>query len=475
MFVPLRSLATTFLVASSLMLAPSAQSTPRLDPLPDRSREATEKLQAYLKVDTTNPPGNETQAIALFRQWLAKEGIPSEVYDAAPGRQSLVARLKGSGQEPPLMLLHHVDVVEADASRWTVPPFGGVLKDGRIYGRGALDMKGLGLMQLMAFLELKRQGVALRRDVLLAAVADEEAGGWAGARWLLEHHPEAVHASDILNEGSYGLRFANGAEVMGIQTAERGVLWLELTAEGQPGHGSVANPQAAPVRLIRALERLTSKPLPLTLVPESREMLSAIAEGESGLNRWILQHLDWPGMLGLVGPSAVSSEPVLASLLGTTVNPTVLSGGSKVNVVPGRASAQVDVRYLPGTTADEVLATLRARMADPGIAVRIMSSSVPTRSPREAAFYGVLEQAVRAEYPTIRVTPMISTGGTDSAYFREKGIRAYGLGPIVCSREQLETVHGDDEYLTVDQLAKGIRTMTRIVFSAAATPEPAAP
>lgn len=469
MFVSLRFRAAAFLLAASLLLAQPVQgmADDRVGRIPDRGPEATEKLQAYLKVDTTNPPGNETQAIALLRQWLTREGIASDVYDSAPGRQCLVARLKGSGHEPPLMLLHHVDVVTADAARWSVPPFDGVLKDGRLYGRGALDMKGLGLMQLMAFLELKRQGVALRRDVLLVAVADEEAGGWAGARWLLEHHPEAVQASDILNEGSYGLRFANGAEVMGIQTAERGVLWLELTAEGKPGHGSVANPQAAPVRLVRALERLTSRPLPLTLIPESREMLSAIGEGETGVRRWVLQHLDWPGMLGLVGPAAVSSEPVLASLLGTTVNPTVLSGGSKVNVVPGRASAQVDVRYLPGTTAAEVLAALRERMADPGIAVRILSSSEPTRSPRESAFYGVLENAIRAEYPTIRVTPMISTGGTDSAYFRARGIRAYGLGPIVCSREQLETVHGDDEYITVDQLAKGTRTITRIVLSAA--------
>lgn len=436
--------------------------------LPDFSGEATQKLQAYLRVDTTNPPGNEAEGIGLLRQWLTAEGIPSDVYESAPGRLNLVARLKGSGQEPPLLLLHHVDVVTADSMRWHTAPFGGAVKEGRLYGRGALDMKGIGIMQVLAFLELKRLGVPLRRDVILAAVADEEAGGDQGAQWLLEHHPEAVEASDVLNEGSYGLRFANGAEVMGIQTAERGVLWLELTAEGKPGHGSVSNPQAAPVRLIHALERLTSKPLPLTLIPESREMIAALGDGEVGLSQWVLQHLDWPGMLGLLGPRVIATEPVLASLLGTTVSPTVLAGGSKVNVVPGKASAQLDVRYLPGTTSEEVLAAIRDRLGDPGISLRVLQSSQATRSPRDSALYGVIERALRAEYPKARLSPIVSTGSTDSAYFRVKGMRAYGLGPMLCTREQLETVHGDDEFITIEQLARGTRTMCRVVFEAAA-------
>ncbi|MBM3275537.1 MAG: M20/M25/M40 family metallo-hydrolase, partial [Candidatus Sericytochromatia bacterium] len=219
----------------------------------DRLRdEAVAKLQALLRIDTSNPPGNEAPAAELVATWLRAAGIEAKLHETAPGRKAVVARLKGSGAREPLLLLNHLDVVPAEAEKWTHPPFSGTRAGNEIWGRGALDMKNLGVMQLVAFLELKRTGAKLDRDVIFCATPDEEAGGEFGVGWLVKNARADIQASEVLNEGSMGIRPLGGKPLVGIACAERGALWVRLKAGGKPGHGSLDRPDGATRKLLRA-------------------------------------------------------------------------------------------------------------------------------------------------------------------------------------------------------------------------------
>ncbi|MNS75277.1 N-formyl-4-amino-5-aminomethyl-2-methylpyrimidine deformylase [compost metagenome] len=378
----------------------------------------------------------------------------------------MVARLKGRGDKKPLLLLNHLDVVTAEPSGWKQAPFAGAIVDGALWGRGALDMKGLGIMQLMAFLSLHRNQVPLARDVIFCATADEEAGGDWGARWMLDNHPEEVDASELLNEGGAGLSMPNGP-VMGIQTAERGVMWVRVTAHGEPGHGSILRPDGATRRLVRALSRLEAAPPHMELIPETRGMLKALAEAETGVRSWALHGLSQPWLLPLIGPKAIATDTNLAGMLGSTWNTTVLTAGSKVNVMPGSATAEIDMRVLPGHTADELLGWLKRTLADDGLTYEVIHGRNPTVTPAGGPLYAALEKAVADEYPGIRTVPVLTPGGgTDSAVFRDRGVAAFGCMPIVMPAAQLATMHGHNEYITLEQIARGTRVVTAAVEAA---------
>lgn len=442
-------------------MAPAAMATP--DPL---EADAVSKLQALIRIDTTNPPGNEAAAAKLMASWLEADGIPARLYESAPGRLNVVARLKGSGAQKPLMLLSHLDVVTADTSHWKYPPFSGQLAEDAIWGRGTIDTKSLGVMELLAFLKLHHAAKPLNRDVIFCATADEEAGGDYGARWMIAHHPEEVDCSELLNEGAAGLATA-GAPMMGIQTTERGVLWVRVTAHGTPGHGSMHRPDGATPKLVRALGHLEEAKLPLELLPEVKDMLSAMAEVESGPRAWALRALTQPWLLPAIGPKAVASEPALATLLSSTWNTTVLSAGSKVNVMPGSASAEIDIRVLPGHTPEELLGWLKRTLADESLTYELLESRGPTTTSARGPFYQALEAACESEYPGIKTIPVLTPGGgTDSAAFRALGVAAYGCLPIVATQAQLAGMHGDNEHLTVEQLVRGTRVVTAAVEAA---------
>jgi acetylornithine deacetylase/succinyl-diaminopimelate desuccinylase-like protein len=385
---------------------------------------------------------------------------------------NLVARLKGKGTKKPLLLLNHIDVVLAEPQRWKHAPFGGEIADGAIWGRGTLDMKGLGIMELMAFLRLKRSGAALDRDVIFCAVADEEAGGGEGAKWMLEHHPEAVTCGELLNEGGAGMKMGTGATVMGIQTAERGNVWVRVLASGKPGHGSQDRPDAATRRLIRALARLEQAPKTLEMRPQVRSLFQAMAQAESGLRRLVLQNLDNGWTLGLLGPSLIKQQPQLGLMLGSTINTTVLKAGSKVNVVPGEASAEIDIRMLPGHTIEQTLTELKRDLADPELRYEMIDAKEGSESPPDGELFAALKEASLKEYPGIVVSEILTPGGmTDSTFFRQRGMKAYGLMPSVVSAEQLASMHGDDEYITLAQLTRGTRVVTAAVANMVQTKE----
>lgn len=462
----------SFLVALALAWAAPAAS-PAAGPLPESDPAATVKLQALLRHNTTNPPGDEALAARRIAGWLKAEGLQPELIPTAPNREAVVCRIKGRDSANPLLLLGHLDVVEADGVRWEVMPFAGTLRADRIYGRGALDMKGLVVMELEAFLDLHRRGQMPSRDVIFAATPDEEAGGDQGVAWLMAHRPDSIKATEALNEGGAGLVMPNGRALMGIQAAERGALWVRVSAHAAPGHGAQDRPDGAPRRLLRALARLEATPRHFELGAETQAMLQAMAETQEGARAWALRLLAQPWAVGWIAPRAVAAEPQLGPLLSMTVNPTVLRSGNKVNVVPGEASAELDLRILPGHSTAEALAWLQQCLDDPTLKVEVTHRLEPSRSPTDGPLYAALAQACREGYPSTPVSPILTPGGsTDSSHLRPRGVRCYGLMPILATSEQLASMHGDNEYMTVSQLAQGTAVLKRALALATQTQSP---
>ncbi len=402
--------------------------------------EAVRTIQSYIRINTSNPPGDVTKAADFLTGILEREGIAVKRYESAPGRSILVARLAGSGGAKPLLLLHHMDVVPTDPSRWQHDPFGAEIADGKIWGRGSIDMKGLGVVQLMSFILLKRQNVPLTRDVILMAVPDEEVGGALGAKWMLERHYPDFEPEYILDEGGFGSRdlFAAGKLVFGISVAEKKILWLKLRAEGVAGHGSQPHDQNPNDRLVRALAHLLSEPLPSASFSVLETMKSRVGGFAANKFNNAIQH------------STIS----LTSLRSGVGDPP------KVNVIPSVAEATIDCRVLPGTSKDQWLSEIRRRLADPEIKIDIVyegEDSVVTT--QESTFYRALEAAVTRRHPEAIVTPMVVPYGTDSNSFRPRGVKSYGFTPVVVPAAAVMSMHGDAEFLPVDAVGPAIQIL----------------
>ncbi|MDH5563653.1 MAG: M20/M25/M40 family metallo-hydrolase [Nitrospirota bacterium] len=400
--------------------------------------EAVGTLQQYLRFNTTNPPGDVTGAADFLQDIFEREGITVKRYEAAPGKINLSARLKGTGDGKPILLLHHMDVVPADASRWdSVDPFGGEIKDGHIWGRGAIDMKGTGVLQLYAFLTLARQKVPLNRDVIFMAVNDEEIGGTMGTRYMLDHHYDELDPEYILDEGGIGSReiFVNGKLVFGISVAEKRALWLRLTARGIAGHGSQPHAQNPNDKLMHALNRLFSQPFPTVPNPVLDALVSR---------------------LGPLSPNQFTN-----AIRQTTVSLTSLRSGvgdpPKANVIPSLAVATLDTRLLPGMDAEAFLVEVKSRLGDEIDVEVIHPASQSVVTPHDTAMFRALSSAITRHHPDATVVPMIIPYGTDSRMFRLRGAKCYGILPLVLSAELIASIHGDAERIPVDQFETGIR------------------
>jgi len=412
--------------------------------------EALKTLQSYIRINTSVPPGDVTKAADLLAGILEREGIAVKRFESGPGRSIVMARLKGSGPSKPLMLLHHMDVVPADASRWSRDPFGGEIAEGRIWGRGAMDMKGPGVAHLYAFIMLKRQNIALDRDIILMAVPDEEVGGGLGALWMRDNHYQEFEPEYILDEGGFGSRdlFAPGKLVFGVSVAEKKILWLKLTAEGVAGHGSQPHDKNPNDRLVRALARLLSEPLPTSPFSVLETFKSRVGPLASNKFNNAIQH--------------------------STISITSLRSGvgepPKANVIPSIAEATLDCRVLPGTTKDEWLKEIARRLGDPGIKVDVTYESpdaVVTTT--DSAFYRALESSVKRRYPDAIVTPVIVPYGTDSNSFRARGVKSYGFTPAILPAEVIASMHGDAEYVPVDAIGPAIQILYEALVETAAT------
>ena len=427
--------------------------------------ETADVLADLIRIDTTNPPGGETAAANAVARKLGADGIAAEVLESSPGRGNLHARLAGTGGGRPVVLLSHLDVVPADPRGWRVPPFSGLRRDGQVYGRGALDAKGLTAIELMTLIALKRSGQPLARDVILLATADEETGGKAGAGWLVKHHPDLVRDAEfLLNEGD-GIHIRpSGRKVAQIAVAEKTPCWVKLTAQGEPGHGSTPPPQTSVTRLVRALDKIRRYQAPIRVIPAVATYFAALAPFESEPLRSKLQHLaialEDPGFL-----TDFERNPRQNALIRNTITPTVLEGSAKTNVIPAEASAQLDCRLLPGERPSDFLASLSELISDEMVQVETTLSFPASSSPENSQFVDAVRRLATTELGGIPVVPSVIPGFTDSHYFRELGIASYGFAPFVLGDDDGKTVHGPNEHVSVENLRNGVKRLVALLRS----------
>lgn len=429
--------------------------------------EAVRHLQALLRIDTTNPPGNERPAADYLAGVLAAEGYEPIVLESAPGRGNVVARYKGSGAAPPLLLLSHMDVVPAEPQHWEHPPFSGELVDGVIWGRGALDMKSIVIMQLMTMLLLKRSGVSLARDVIFAATADEEAGGVYGAGFLVDQHPELIRAEYAFSEfGGFPMDFG-GRRIYFCQVAEKGAVWVRIRARGRPGHASVPHRENAVVRLAEAVRKLGRTSLPFHRTDAVTGMIEGMARGLGGVKGAAIRLMLNPSLSALVTRLFIR-QPSMAeyfhALLHNTATPTCLRAGSKTNVIPSEAEVDVDARILPGQTADSLLAELRD-VIGPDFEFEPLLVLQPLETSSRTPLFEAMVRGLQRRDPGAAVAPMMMAGATDAKHLARIGIPCYGFSPMRLppGMDVLKMAHGHNERIPVDALAFGVQTLYEVV------------
>ncbi|MCG6908613.1 MAG: M20/M25/M40 family metallo-hydrolase [Deltaproteobacteria bacterium] len=425
--------------------------------------EAVQLLSEYLQIDTTNPPGNEHKGAAFFSEIFEKEGVVCRRYKSDQGRTSLSARIQGSGEEDPLILLNHIDVVPAEKEQWHFDPFGGEVKDGFVHGRGALDMKGQGIMELLAFLSVKRSGRQPNRDLVFLAVADEECSGVNGADFLLQNHPDDFTGGLVLNEGGFGVNnLLPDRPLFLISTAEKACNWMEVSAQGPPGHGSVPHADNALERLIRGLNRLQEMESPIIITDTVAEYFRRLA------NVWdFLEPYKADGkqdtLIKCLLESGFSEVPQVSAILRNTVSTNVITAGSSVNVIPSHASAKLDVRLLPGQDPDEFRARVVERLGDDQLQTTFINKDRALASPFNTPAFEAIESVFSRHFPSAVVAPSVLFGSSDSRFFRERGITSYGVFPVLVAMEDIQMVHGIDEKISVENLVMGTEFFTEIV------------
>jgi acetylornithine deacetylase/succinyl-diaminopimelate desuccinylase-like protein len=421
---------------------------------PAAQAEALEILRAYLRINTTNPPGNEAPAARYLGGLLEAEGIPVEYVEIDPGREAVFARLTGDGSKRSFLLSNHLDVVPVEQDGWTKPAFEGVVEDGRLYGRGAIDMKGFGVMQLMSILLAKRHGLPLKRDLMFLGTPDEEAGSERGMIWICEHRPDLVDAEFALNEGDSG-RVSGGRTLFSVAANEKFACPLRLVSTGAGGHGSFIHTDNTMVRLARALVRLDEWERPLTFAPDTRAYVERLAE--AGI-------LDGSSEEALEG--SIRARRGLLPMFINTLNVTMVNAGVKRNVLPSRSEATLDCRLLPGQDPEEWRRQVEEIVDDPQIAVEFALGRVPRAMPRtewDTELFHAIEAGARTVHEDAIVAPTMTIGATDNRHLRARGVVSYGFTPAVFSREENNGFHGHDEFISLETLNLGLEMTFDIV------------
>ncbi|MFQ5418174.1 MAG: M20/M25/M40 family metallo-hydrolase [Myxococcota bacterium] len=429
--------------------------------------EATDLLQTYLRIDTTNPPGGEEAGAQFLAGILRKDGIEPTFYDAGDDRVSLSARLPGTNGSDtrPIVLLSHIDVVPVERDYWSVDPYDGLHKDGVLWGRGALDMKGMAVMELLAFVLFERHRVPHRRDLLFLAVADEECASSFGMDWLAQHHPELLEADGVINEGAFGFGELMGHRglIFGVAPTEKAPLWLRLVATGRPGHGSLPHRQNAAVRLTQALARIAAVEQGITLRPETQVTLETLKR--EGLFPSEVDVTDPDVLQGLAGAS-----DLVRALVSNSVSLTSINGGDKLNVIPARMQATLDCRLLPGEDIEAFLADMRAVIDDESVDIEVVYTCEPLVSDIRSEMLEHVEATIANETDGGVVLPMISPGFTDSRIYRAHGVPAVGYTPVLLTTEEVGGVHGHDERISTANLRLGTRLLMDTIRRAAGVP-----
>ena len=436
--------------------------------LPDRTRQY---LVDLIKIDSSNPPGNETAVANYLKQVADSHAISCETMGNDTKRLNFVARLKGSGRGRPLLLIAHSDVVPVERKEWTVDPFSGELRNGFIYGRGTQDDKSLLAAEIAVMVEIKRRNIKLGRDVILLSEADAE-GNSSGIQWMLAHEYPKIEAEFALNEGGSILEIKDGPKIFQAQTSEKIPTRLILTAKGTAGDASLPRPDNPISHLNRALMKLSEAEQPAKLNDTTRRYLRDISKVAE--YSWLAPLIRSLGNTNAAIQQAAASQirakdPELDAMLHTTVSATMLNAGTKNNVIPTTAQAQVDVRRMPNETKEEVLARFRQVVNDPAVDIALASGPqfpATDPSPMTTPLYLAITRAVGRAYPRDLVVPYMATGATDSGFVRAHGMPVYGVPAFV--RDAGDTrVHGNDERISPKNLEDGVELLWQIVLEIA--------
>jgi len=437
-------------------------------------QEVTDLLSKLISINTTNPPGNEIEAAKYLAEDLKKDGFACELFESAPGRGSVVTRLKGTGEKPSLLLLSHLDVVAANPKEWSVDPFSGLVKEGFVWGRGALDMKGMTAVEAMVMRLLRRNNVKLKGDVILAATADEEKGGEAGAGWLVNDHPDKICADYVLNEGGGMAVPIEGKNLFTVNTAEKGILWFRVKAKGTPGHGSVPTiGDNAILRMNRVVDKLGNYRAKIMIVPTVSQFLIEAGKGNKLLQQGVSLLLANPDTGDQILDMLAQTDRIMAeelrARLRMTITPTMIHGGVKENIVPSECETVFDCRVLPGQTPEEALKTVKDLLKDVGLdklEFEIIQANGPSESETTTPLYELIVRVIKEFEPNCSAAPSLLTGGTDSRFFRKLGSKCYGFHPVrpdIPYGEMLKSIHGIDERISIENLVFGTSVLYNVV------------
>src|SRR6202521_4201106 len=405
-------------------------------------RETIDRLRALVRLDTTNPPGNERLAADYLRAAFEREAIECVTIEPQPTRANLVARVAGRDRaRPPLMLSSHTDVVAVEAGRWTRDPFGAQVAEGCVWGRGTIDMKSKCAMDLGLALAIKRAGLLPACDLIIAAVADEEAGSELGARYLGEHHPELLRAGLVLNEtGGFTLHLGE-RRFYPIQVAEKGFVTVKMTVSGTPGHGSMPRADTAIAWIADLIGRITRTPMPRRLTPLMRRMLADL------------------------GIAPDKAPPLFRPMLSNTVSPTILRAGYKDNVIPGEAWVILDGRTLPGEDERSYLLQLRD-IVGPEPVLEVVKTAPPVEASPDTPLFDLIKSLTEAADPGSRAIPWMLPGATDSKFYAQLGATCYGFAPVRLEPRMPfgSLYHGNDERMPIEGFLWGLRLYADVVL-----------
>lgn len=446
----------------TLRLSAAPQSAPPVNWAKYQDK-AVSLLQQYLRIDTSNPPGNELQAARFFQKLFDEAGISNTVFEYLPGRANIYAVIHGDGSLRPLVLLNHMDVVRAQPQNWRVPPFSARILNGELYGRGAEDMKDEGLMQAVVMLAVAHERPPLKRDLIFLSTSDEEVDD-TGSAWMIRNHAELVrNAEYLITEGGDNLILPGGHTVYGIDVAEKAPYWVRLTARARGGHGSIPIADSAPNLLVQALNRVVRWQTPIRLLPSVEEYFHQIAalqpEPLASQYRNVRQSLRDPAFV-----RKVTADEDLNYRLRDTVSLTMLKGSEQTNVIPDTAFAQIDVRLLPGDDPKEFVAELRKVVNDSRVTIDpITVYRTPNSSSTHTTLYGIMENEVHRYNPQAVVAPVLDSGYTESQMYRTMGIQCYGFVPIEITPEVDATEHAANERIPVDQVRRGVKMLYEVV------------
>lgn len=458
-------------VALAVWAAAGAAGLAAQEPDFDRARdEAAALLQALVRIDTSNPPGNETLVVDLVETVLEEADVASTVFARDPARANLVARLRGDGSKRPILLMAHTDVVGVERADWTVDPFGGVIRGGYLYGRGAVDDKGQLAAMVQVLRLLRRHRVPLARDVILLAEAGEEGTTEVGIDFMVERHFDAIDAEFALNEGGV-MRMSGGTvDVLTVATTEK-VPWrgIRLVARGTAGHGSAPRLDNPVVRLAAAVAKVGAFQPPMRLNETTRAYLDRLADISPRDAAFRYRNLENPRLSETIRQTLRETDIGVSAMLQTTISPNVIRGGFLRNVIPAVAEAELDVRALPDEDLDGFLDTLRALIDDPAVEVTPPTSMRPAAPPSrlDNEMFLALERVQRRMFPEAVTLPTMLAAATDSAQLRASGVQTYGIGMV---QDERSGVHGTDERVSLEALGLFVEYLYRVVKEMAAAP-----